>query len=1602
MKTFALFLSLVLLYQLGWSNNTNPIPTKTIGNTPPPDAIDRKAIEHELQEAFAALNVHPPPVGVDTIPVDNLSDGSIGGLLDEEIELVQTAQAVLSEIKSKALFIDSLDGQNLATLPQGISQTIGNVEYTLGINKIKLFPTYAQLEVFMEIDAPKLESPLMFYAPDIKFSNNGGIVGGASLGLLGDMPVNIIPEKSVMILRRGQADAEGSFTSGTFVTIDCEGFKTLSIDAEVLFSREWIKPVNDTGDNRVQGEFSLRVESWEDILIDLDLGDFVVTGLEDIKWRIAKAVFDFSETQNSDYLHFPVNGYTPVIADQRWTGFYLESLQVELPEKLTSYDEPILFEANDVVIDDAGFTGDAGLTPVISINKGNLDGWAFSIDSFYVSLIANHFEEVRFNGNINVPMFSSGPVEDDITEADCFRYRAFINPGNVYNFTVTNDDSYEVNMWKATATIEDNSTLDLLYENDAFTVTATLYGSLDIDGEFGTGLEINVPSMSFEGLELSNRGTYFRPGYWQLPDNIGAQIGSFGILIDSLHLTEGEADENNLAEANISMAMAVTLDGQLSVDARGGFSIKGELLQNGEHQKWRLKGFQVNDISIDASFSGMNRVHGVLNFYDEHPNYGTGFRGAVEAEFRGIDTEISAVGQFGSKDGDRYFLIDALAEFGTGIPLGGLSLKGFGGGVYRHMSREDDVDKAFSQLIGGDITILGAGLSGIVYNVDFETVIGLKATVILSTTDGNAFNATVSFGMEFGRTEDTGGINLNRIWFQGVGQFMTPVNLDQVPSFPAGVDSALDLSSGLDNNPFSGGPSSDVINADFRAYALIDLNFAENIYNSRLQITVQAGDFLTGNAWAASYMNLNNGQWWLFIGAPEPVDQRNTISLKIANLLSANIRSYFAAGNHNIPDVPDPYLPGFEDVFSQLTAYNGARPNNAFLNTGKGLVFGASFDFSVGTEDDPLRFLFFRGYFNGGFGFDFGLQQRSGECANSIGIDGWYATGQAWAGFQARVWARIKLFFIEKDLEVFYAKVAAGVRMELPNPFWSKAIVHHELRVLGIIDIEGNFTFELGERWTDIVPEECAIEQGNPIAELEIIEEVEVAGGLTESVPVESAISVYMAIPNEQLMTFYEENGTSERYRIKLSQVGLFHQNGDQITVGAPHPDSGFDEENTHYTLQYINFLPANTLITAKAVAKFQRLVSGDVLSSGTILNAVWEDVLDEEGNSLKEEKSVTFTTGEQPDHIVPENIMGSYPVAGQHFFLRDQYADGYYLDLFANQLYLFEDLPAGYEAKGRLKNNIGEVVDILTLSYGTFNLDNSIFTDSTVHGTFITIAKSDEIQLDSDYTLEVAVLHQGGPPVDPEYGEEQILHSWNFHTSQFSTLEEKLQAFTPTHSNYQNGGNEFAENDVLTVRYNVPEGFDNFEISGGDTFRPMLGKEVLITEPNGECSNDLNDWYCSEAGLMAYYGYPAIPDCSVPFELTPPIEAVEIRQQNTNSTILELDYNFAKEVFDHYELVYASLSIFLDCINPFPLDDDPGTSSGPYVLPLTLDPGDGECSPEWAQTHFCTTNPAANLPGDLSEYGQANDGFYIQFKYQLPRRISLNPNSGNEILHLY
>src|SRR3546814_5008851 len=52
------------------------------------------------------------------------------------------------------------------------------------------------------------------------------------------------------------------------------------------------------------------------------------------------------------------------------------------------------------------------------------------------------------------------------------------------------------------------------------------------------------------------------------------------------------------------------------------------------------------------------------------------------------------------------------------------------------------------------------------------------------------------------------------------------------------------------------------------------------------------------------------------------------------------------------------------------------------------------------------------------------------------------------------------------------------------------------------------------------------------------------------------------------------------------------------------------------------------------------------------------QTLLKVDGEPVKQVREVVFTSGDRPDHIAAENVMGTYPIVRQRHFLQDEGKD--------------------------------------------------------------------------------------------------------------------------------------------------------------------------------------------------------------------------------------------------------------------------------------------------------------------------------------------------------
>ncbi|NBP68345.1 MAG: hypothetical protein EBU52_06330, partial [Cytophagia bacterium] len=995
---------------------------------------------------------------------------------DIQDEIRQKIEATYEKVVGESRFIDFLDEAAMLDLPIGLKLDLGVLRYIILIDSVVMTPRESFIYASMVFETPEGKR-IHFKGSDIKFSKTGGLSGDGKMLLVGDYPINLDGNNSKLLIK-GSAEK-------TFVEFDCNGFKQMSIDGSLVFSRELLVP--ETGKGNVMVDFTTTVTDWNDILLNVSVPPFRVTNLKDFTFSVTDAVLDFSDSRNAPSVRFP-QGYTQETTQfidgnmDLWRGVYIRELSVTLPPQFkkqngTNTTTPqdtvgsrISFKGNDLLLDNLGFSGKISGNNLIPIDRGKIGNWAFSLETIYVDVQINELKEAGFFGRINIPLNekskqpqttaqatpASGTQKPASPKENYFTYRATIKPGNEYLFTVTNPDTVNFDLWKADVMLLPSSFIEVKLDSGKFLPKAYLNGTMTVNlglqdnGNASTDKTKNVKlaNLVFEDLEIQTVSPYVKIGYFSLGiEGNDSGMGGFPLSINEIY---GSSDADNIILGiDLTLSLINEQDDGFAADGRFRIVSRG-VVENGD-LKYRFSSLDIERFGIDID-KGSFKFKGTLNFYKNDPVYGNGISGTVDATF-GSTFKLQASAIFGTRSGNRYWFADAMVKFNTGVTIfPGVAFYAFGGGAYYRMKMDD-------QGVGSP---LGRTVSGIVYVPDESVGFGFKASVSLGIQPGKqAFNADVTYEMAFHR-----GGGLKYINFRGNGYFMTPPIPDDIAQMQEKAKklAAAAKKAGVTGGNLNVGNDSSVAEihgsaaeagqkAQVWASTMINYDFDNRILHGNLKAYVNVGGGIIKGAGpngqaGEAVLHFAPGEWYIYIGRPE---YENRFAIEVMGI--ARMDSYFVIGSV-IPDSPPPP----ENVSSILGGidldYMGELNE---LADGAGVGFGASFRVDTG----DLSFLIFYGRFAAGLGFDIMLKDYGdAQCrgGGQLGINGWYANGQAYAYFEGTIGIKVKIFRKTKKINILDIGAAVVAQAKLPNPTWVKGVAGGRFSVLGGL-VKGNCKF---------------------------------------------------------------------------------------------------------------------------------------------------------------------------------------------------------------------------------------------------------------------------------------------------------------------------------------------------------------------------------------------------------------------------------------------------------------------------------------------------------------------------------------------------------------
>ncbi|CAM1362377.1 conserved hypothetical protein [Tenacibaculum sediminilitoris] len=1388
--------------------------------------------------------------------------------------LIARASSVFEAIDKTGSYVDVLGANDMISLPVGVKKRIGKNTAILGVSKAKFFPDYTEVTLFAKLTIGQLgangkQQELFFGADNIKISHKGGIYGDTNISLFGDVAIPIQGNKALLELKGGFNMKTGIVENKTYVTIDCSGIKEIGVAADVLFSRELLEPLtpNHTVVKdekiRVKGSFTTVVSDWNDIIAEINLSHpFQIKdeksttgrGKAGLVFEVKNAVFDFSDIRNSENINFSSNyrdKYLIPENEELWRGVYIKKIEVTLPKEFNKEEKSVSLEATELLIDGEGLTGDFSMKNVLSIDEGNAGGWQFSVQNFHASLEANKLIGGGFEGNIVLPVSKKVTKEEvqklskEELSKKAVRYSAMVNvETEEYSLTLEPLKQLEFNLFKAQATLKSNSEVVLKVVEGSFKPKAILYGNMNINAsntetEEGKKGIVDFKGITFENLKLQTESPYFSVDYMGYEGDV--KFARFPVTISEVGVTANDE------KISLNFALDVNLMGK-------GFSggtklgIKGKFEKNNERHRWKYDGIDIQRINVAADL-GSVKFKGFVDIKNNDPVYGNGFYGELEADFNSINVKASA--WFGRTD-VRYWYVDAYADLSamaTKPMIGPVEINGFGGGAYYHMKKMSNPPKLVYQ---GELDKEGNPLpvktpkppSGMDYVPDAESGLGFRAMLGFALGNESAFNGKIGFEMAF----NTHG-GLNRIFFFGEAHIMKGISVKFGDKFKEKLTKLENKINELaDNELIKDLKETNLVeyskasfpqdgltfDAGIDAHFSMEMDFVNHSFHSEMEVFVNTpGNFFSGvgpkgrAGWAVFHTGPEG--WYLHMGTP-----KDRIGLRVGiGGFSVKATTYLMIGD-NIPGSPPPPQAVADILGVNLNSLDYMRDLNA-LGDGRGFAIGM--DLSLDTGD--MNFLMFYARFRAGLGFDIMIKDY-GETAckgsGQIGIDGWYANGQAYAYLEGELGIRVNLWFYKAKIPIVKAGAAVLLQAKLPNPSWFRGYVGGHFNVLGGM-IKGRFRFkiELGE--------ECEIIGGTPLGGMKIISGVTPNNDATEvdvfTAP-QSAFNMRINKPFE-----LEDDKGVKTYKILLDEFTV--KSEGKIIEGELEWNESQDVVN------FVSFdvLPPQKTIQVKVAVSFQELKSGSWIT------------LIHNGKKAQEIEERTFTTGVAPDYIPIENIVYTYPIIDQKYFYQNESTTGY-IKLKRGQPYLFtpetdwkQKVVYSNEEEHNFVNSVSYSKEDRQVNFklGEFN-NQKKYTLKLISSPDVeegSVNETSYTKQDTGYegnTVEVKNKEVQSVVNDKAVTE---LLTYDFSTSEYNTFAKKIDDKRVV-KHYL----EPIYSDVHAIQTDVRESekFDRIELEGGkySDKQPLIEVEAILDD----------NYYEDRIYQLIYEKYPLEPEFTV------------------------------------------------------------------------------------------------------------------------------------------
>ena len=429
-------------------------------------------------------------------------------------ECPSTTLATLADEISTARSVFNMAAGVPAGMPLGFNQNLEGRQFVLGVLDMKFEADRASIALINIMDMSSLAEDFWLSIAGNDVCLTPGGIGGEYILYqafenrkvgFGNMDVKTLG---------GIGDDQTIRDQYCYIEMNCEGMKSMAIRGEVSFDRSVIVPDDNgaTGGGKVKGRFEMTLDKRNDpatslyayndndamtgthLMFGFEMDDFQVTGLEGWTFEPGSGSMDMSDLENPTEIEFPEQYDVEAIYGNDanlltlWRGMYLKDIEIKSPKAFQNGTRRGAFVHNFIF--DPSLTMDVGVTGLLEIGDGNIEGWGFSIDTFKLEIVQNTFVSGGMYGGINPP------ITGDI---DYINYRAVLDRSEDNEFSfhaiALPDTLISVPISLAKAALCPNSYVEFTTGNGLTQISTFLKGQMVIDVLENIPADLEIPDV---------------------------------------------------------------------------------------------------------------------------------------------------------------------------------------------------------------------------------------------------------------------------------------------------------------------------------------------------------------------------------------------------------------------------------------------------------------------------------------------------------------------------------------------------------------------------------------------------------------------------------------------------------------------------------------------------------------------------------------------------------------------------------------------------------------------------------------------------------------------------------------------------------------------------------------------------------------------------------------------------------------------------------------------------------------------------------------------------------------------------------------------------